>query len=115
MTGIATSLRFYWQERGAAEIVLPQDTGTVLLSLDHAATLRVEALDAQGNVVPLSGQLWDGSGTWFSVDTTSNPNMVTVTSISESPYDPVVLTADADPGPGAHEIIGIVAVRVVKR
>jgi len=111
---VATSLRFYWQERGQATVELPQYTGTVLLPLGRAARLQVEGLDDGGNVVPLSGQRFEGSGTWFELASTSNPNVALITPLDVGPYDPVVLTADADPGPGYQEIWGVVNVRVVE-
>lgn len=108
---VATSIRFYWTE-GTNTATLPQIGGTVLLPLSSTATLRAEGLDASGNPVPLTDPVWTGSGTWFTVSGTRL--IATITPISVSPYDPAVLNADADSGPGVVPIWGYVQIRVVQ-
>jgi len=107
---VATSLRFYWTI-GSNTIRLPQVNGTVLLSINSTGTLRAEGLDAAGNVVPLSDPVWTGSGTWFTVVGAGLSAMVTP--IAVGPYDPALLNADADSGPGVTPIWGFVQIRVV--
>jgi len=113
LAGPATHLVFYWQEQGQKPITLPQSIGTVILPMGRTATLTVEGRDGNEGVVDLSDQLFVGSGTYFTVGVTANPNVVTVTPVGVGPYDPIVFTADSDPGPEDVEIIGIVAVRIV--
>lgn len=110
---VATSLRFTWIVNGR-ETTFPQYNGTVHLKMSDVAVVKAEGLDAMGNHVSLQTQVFEASGTWFDVGGL-NPaaSQTHVYPIEEGPYDPVVFTADADPGPGNTFIWGFVQVMVV--
>lgn len=116
---IATQLRLYYQPAGAPrEVLLPAEGGAIDLRLSGGtARVRVEGVDALGNVVPLQSQVFSTASNKFHIDPATPPLAGTavlvpdtLTGFIENFLD---VTADGDPSDNVAPLSFQVLVRVL--
>jgi hypothetical protein len=114
---IATAIRLYYQPVGSdREILLPLAGGVIDLRLNTNANVRMEGIDARGNVVPLQAQAFSTLSNKFHIEPADPPEagkaVLVPDALTGFIENILVVEADGDPSDSVAPLSNDFLVRV---